>query len=93
MQKQWLHLVSGLVQRALVTGRIYMKMDGLKSNILPLLEMFTKILLLLSLSIHTLGGLRHTMTTVIPQPHVTIPPTDIPLYRSQHQRGSLYYLR
>lgn len=61
-----------------------------------LIEMFTKILLLLTLSVHVVsGGLRHPnpMTTVIPKPHVTIEPADIHIYYSQPQRKSLYYLR
>jgi hypothetical protein len=56
--------------------------------------MFTKILLLLTLSAHAFsGGLRpNPMTTVIPRPRVTVHPADGPLYHSQPQRGSLYYL-
>jgi hypothetical protein len=61
-----------------------------------LLEMFTKIIILLSLSIHTLsGGLRHpnSMTTVSLKPHVTISSgaNEFITYQSQSKYTSLYY--
>jgi len=56
--------------------------------------MFTKIIFLLSLSVHALsGGLRNPMTTVIPKSNVVVnhKPNEFSTYQSQPKSNSLYY--